>query len=99
MRLRIGNPLPERGADEPNDEVLGWEREGQSFPYLTKWLDALSRAATALGQPEYHRHAVELAESVFSNFLQHAPSGETPGPGLKDERRPIAPADPRHQPA
>src|SRR5436190_2055552 len=27
--LRIGKPLPERGADEPFDERLEWERDGQ----------------------------------------------------------------------
>ena len=73
--LRIGKPLPERGPDDPFDERLEWDREGQYFHYLIKWMDALARAAVLLGQPRYHRHAVELVEAVFPRFLQRSPSG------------------------
>ena len=73
--LRIGKPLPERPAGEPIDERLEWDRDGQYFHYLTKWMDALSRAAIILDEPRYHVHAVELAEAVFPRFLQLAPSG------------------------
>jgi hypothetical protein len=34
--LRIGKGLPERGPDEPFDEALEWDRDGQYFHYLTK---------------------------------------------------------------
>src|SRR4051812_30587791 len=34
--LRIGKPLKEREADEPIDEQLEWDRDGQYFHYLTK---------------------------------------------------------------
>ena len=44
--LRIGKPLPERGADEPPNARLEWDRDGQYFHYLTKWMDALSRAGS-----------------------------------------------------
>jgi hypothetical protein len=73
--LRIGKPLPERRPDEPIDERLEWDREGQYFHYLTKWMDALSRAAVILDEPRYHVHAVELADAVFPHFLQRSPSG------------------------
>jgi hypothetical protein len=43
--LRIGKPLKERGANEPIDESLEWDRDGQYFHYLTKWMHALCRAA------------------------------------------------------
>jgi len=39
--IRIGKPLRERGADEPYDPDLEWERDGQYFHYLTKWMHAL----------------------------------------------------------
>ena len=74
--LRIGKPLPERGPDEPFDERLEWDRDGQYFYYLTKWMDALARAAAVLNEPRYHRHAVELARAVLPRFLRRTPSGE-----------------------
>jgi hypothetical protein len=43
--LRIGKPLKEREADEPFDERLEWDRDGQYFHYLTKWMHALCQAA------------------------------------------------------
>ena len=43
--LRIGKPLKERGADEVIDEQLEWERDGQYFHYLTKWMHALCQVA------------------------------------------------------
>src|SRR5512134_913325 len=41
--LRIGKPLPERRAGEPLDDRLEWDRDGQYFHYLTKWMHALDR--------------------------------------------------------
>lgn len=77
--LRIGKPLPERHADEPPDERLEWDRDGQYFHYLTKWMDALARAGAMLRQSEYQRYAFELAKSVFPRFLQKSSSGEPLG--------------------
>jgi len=73
--LRIGKALPERRPDEPPDESLEWDREGQYWHYLTKWIDALSRAAVLLGEPRYQRQAKELAEAVFPRFLQTSATG------------------------
>src|SRR5512146_3238058 len=39
--LRIGKPLAERGEGEVADPELEWERDGQYFHYLTKWMVAL----------------------------------------------------------
>src|SRR5512139_3422771 len=36
--LRIGKKLPERGPGEPFDEALEWDRDGQYFHYLTRWM-------------------------------------------------------------
>lgn len=90
--LRIGKPLPERGPDEPLDERLEWDRDGQYFHYLTKWIDALTRAAALLGRDEYRLHAAELAMSVFPRFLQRSASGEPLGLAWKmsvDLSRPL----------
>jgi hypothetical protein len=43
--LRIGKPLKERQLGEPIDERLEWDRDGQYFHYLTKWMHALCLAA------------------------------------------------------
>jgi hypothetical protein len=60
--LRIGKPLPEREPDEPFDEQLEWERDGQYFHYLTKWMHALD----AIGD---HERAVELAKVAHDGFV------------------------------
>ncbi len=36
--LRIGKGLPERRPDQPFDERLEWDRDGQYFHDLTKWM-------------------------------------------------------------
>lgn len=77
--LRIGKYLPERRPGEPQDERLEWDRDGQYWHYLTKWMDALSRAAVVLGEPHYQEHAEELAAAVFPHFLQRSAAGEPIG--------------------
>ncbi len=63
--LRIGKPLPERRAGERFDEDLEWERDGQYFHYLTKWMHALSRT----GMTAWAR---ELAEVAHRRFVYEA---------------------------
>jgi hypothetical protein len=77
--LRIGKPLKERAAAEPMNERLEWDRDGQYFHYLTKWMHALSQAAFVTGDPAYARWAVELAEAAFKGFGCKTGSGETIG--------------------
>lgn len=72
--LRIGKSLPERGPGEPLDERREWDRDGQYFHYLTRWMHALARAAEATGEMEYHRWAVDLAQAAFEGFV-HFPDG------------------------
>ena len=66
--LRIGKPLPERAQDEPYDTDLEWERDGQYYHYLTKWMHALERTARATSEARYHRWAVELAQAAHRAF-------------------------------
>jgi hypothetical protein len=90
--LRIGKPLPERRPDEPMDERLEWDREGQYFHYLTKWMDALRLAAADLRQPHYQTQAVELAEAAYACFLQRSRTGAPQGLAWKmsiDLSRPL----------
>ncbi len=67
--LRIGKKLNERGPDDPFDERLEWDRDGQYFHYLTKWMHALCRTAIVTGERRYCRWAVELAKAAHSGFV------------------------------
>lgn len=68
--LRIGKPLPERGVSEPFDERLEWERDGQYFHYLTKWMHALNQAYLRTGNSRYSTWARELAAVAHDAFVR-----------------------------
>jgi hypothetical protein len=74
--LRIGKAMPERDPDEEvYDQDLEWERDGQYFHYLTRWMHALDQFARRTGQAETGRWARELAQAAHGAFT-YAP---TPG--------------------
>lgn len=77
--LRIGKPLPERRPGQRADDRLEWERDGQYFHYLTKWMQALGRIAVATGDPMYLAWALELAETAYHAFVHRGPDGR---PGI-----------------
>lgn len=66
--LRIGKPLPERGRDQRFDDRLEWDRDGQYFHYLTKWMHALDQLTGSSGDPRFNTWARELAETSFNAF-------------------------------
>ena len=66
--LRIGKPHPERGPAEPFDESREWDRDGQYFHYLTKWMHALDQVTRATGDPVFNLWARELAASAYDAF-------------------------------
>jgi hypothetical protein len=66
--LRIGKGLPERAPREPFDERLEWDRDGQYFHYLSKWMHALDQVTRATQQPRFNTWARELAHSAFEAF-------------------------------
>lgn len=67
--LRIGKGLPERRPDAPLDERLEWDRDGQYFHYLTKWMHALDQVTRSTGQPLFTRWACELAQAAHRAFV------------------------------
>jgi hypothetical protein len=73
--LRIGKVLPERRADEPIDESLEWDRDGQYFHYLTRWMHALDQVTRATQQPRFNAWSRELAHRAFSAFT-YKPSSD-----------------------
>ena len=66
--LRIGKRQPERGPDQAFDERLEWDRDGQYFHYLTKWMHALDQVTHATRQPGFNLWARELAKTAFDAF-------------------------------
>jgi hypothetical protein len=74
--LRIGKPMPERRADEPNDPELEWHRDGQYFHYLTRWMFALDQVARTTRRPTFLVWAIELADVAHRAFA-HGPAGRT----------------------
>ena len=66
--LRIGKRLPERGPGEPFDDRLEWDRDGQYFHYLTKWMHALDQVTRATGQPTFNTWARVLARVAHRAF-------------------------------
>jgi hypothetical protein len=66
--LRIGKELNERGRTDVVDERLEWDRDGQYFHYLTKWMHALCRASDITRESQYCRWAMELAKAAHAGF-------------------------------
>ena len=96
--LRIGKPLPERAPGDHFDEELEWERDGQYFHYLTRWMHALDQVARATGQAIFRDWARELAVVAYRAFT--GPGG---GRGLVwkmsvDLSRPLVSSMGQHDP-
>jgi hypothetical protein len=66
--LRIGKAQPERAPGEPLDERREWDRDGQYFHYLTRWMHALDQVARATGQAHYNQWARELDATAYRAF-------------------------------
>jgi len=73
--LRIGKGMIERRPDDPYDERLEWDRDGQYYHYLTKWMHALNRVSRVTGDSTYNRWAVELAKTAYARFTYVPSSG------------------------
>jgi hypothetical protein len=73
--LRIGKSMPERGPAEPFDERTEWDRDGQYYHYLTKWMQALNRVSRVTGDATYQTWALELAKTAHARFTYVPSSG------------------------
>jgi hypothetical protein len=99
--LRIGKRLPERRPEEPFDDRLEWERDGQYFHYLTKWMEALDQAARALRQPLFNLWARELADTAYRAFTSASRARGAPRLAWKmsiDLSRPLVSSTGLHDP-
>jgi len=99
--LRIGKPLPERGPGEPFDDRREWDRDGQYFHYLTKWMHALDRMARSTGRAMFSTWARELAEAAHRAFTVEPHPGDRKRMYWKmsiDLTRPLVPSMGHHDP-
>jgi len=99
--LRIGKELRERAPDEPFNELLERERDGQYYHYLTKWMRALNKVSRVTGDPTYNLWAVELAKTAHASFTCTPPSGGRKRMYWKmsiDLTRPLVPFMGQHDP-
>ncbi|MBW2100021.1 MAG: hypothetical protein JRG68_04530 [Deltaproteobacteria bacterium] len=73
--LRIGKKMNERSPFDRFDERLEWDRDGQYYHYLTKWMHALNRVSRVTGDTIYNTWAMELAKTAHAKFTYVPPSG------------------------
>lgn len=73
--LRIGKPMNERKPNDPYDNNLEWDRDGQYYHYLTKWMQALNSASRSIGNPTFNVWAVELSKAAHAGFVHILKSG------------------------
>jgi len=73
--LRIGKEMKERRPEEPFDELLEWDRDGQYYHYLTQWMHALHCVSRVTGDPTFHRWAIDLAKTAHAKFSHVPPDG------------------------
>ena len=73
--LRIGKKINERKPADPYDERLEWDRDGQYYHYLTKWMHALNRLSRVTGDSTYNMWAIELAKTAHARFTYVPSSG------------------------
>jgi len=100
--LRIGKTLPERGPDEPLDEHTEWDRDGQYFHYLTKWMYALDQVTRSTQDSRFTTWARELSHSASGAFI-YTPSSEWQPPRMVwkmsiDLTRVLVPSMGQHDP-
>ena len=97
--LRIGKALPERASGEPFDEQLEWQRDGQYFHYLTKWMHALNQVYRWTGQSKFNTWARELAAVAHEAFTYADRSGRRMVWKMSiDLSRPLVPSMGHHDP-
>lgn len=99
--LRIGKKLNERPQDEPLNQRLEWDRDGQYYHYLTKWMNALHRMGCETREVCYLTWAAELAVVAQRSFTRESFPGGPKRMVWKisiDLSRPLVPSMGQHDP-
>jgi hypothetical protein len=66
--LRIGKEINERNPNEPFNERLEWDMDGQYYHYLTKWMHALNKTSLVTENIKYLKWGMELAKTAHKHF-------------------------------
>jgi hypothetical protein len=82
--LRIGKQLNERPQESIND-ALEWDRDGQYYHNLTKWMHALNRVSQVTGDSKYTKWAIELVITAHAAFTYLPSYGGAEEDVLEDE--------------
>lgn len=99
--LRIGKALNQRSEDDPVNDVLEWQQDGQYFHYLTKWMHALNCISRDTGNGIYTQWAIELAKTAHRAFVYTPATGASKRMYWKmsiDLSRPLVSAMGQHDP-
>ncbi|HKL37109.1 MAG TPA: hypothetical protein VJ899_12520 [Salegentibacter sp.] len=95
--LRIGKKLPERAPNEPFDQRLEWERDGQYYHYHTRWITALCAAKEHFNNSEFQSWAAELS-LAGAKFIEEDPALRMYWKMSVDLSRPLVPSMGAHDP-
>jgi DUF2075 family protein len=74
MDEQAGKELPERQKDQSYNSRLEWERDGQYFHYLSRWMIALLQAHLETGNKKYLSNARDLFLST-QKFIYESGTG------------------------
>ncbi len=99
--LRIGKEIDERKYNEPFNESLEWDRDGQYYHYLIKWMHALNKISTVTGNNKYIKWSLELAKTAqahFTYFPNHNSKKRMYWKMSIDLKRPLVPSMGQHDP-
>jgi len=99
--LRIGKEMNERGPSDHFDESLEWDRDGQYYHYLTKWMHALNCVSRVTGDRTYNTWAIELAKAAHARVVYIPSFGGQKRMYWKmsiDLTRPLVPSMGHHDP-
>jgi hypothetical protein len=70
--LRIGKPIKERKAGERFDELREWDRDGQYFHYLTKWIHAFVKPLSSPATRNMQAGRLNWEQSLSRNCRRSA---------------------------
>ncbi|WMJ74606.1 hypothetical protein RCC89_15750 [Cytophagaceae bacterium ABcell3] len=95
--LRIGKEMPERGQDEPFNSRLEWDRDGQYFHYITRWIHSLLLAERETDNRQYAIQALELLKAC-EKFIDRSKGLRMYWKMSTDLSRPLVSASGAHDP-
>jgi hypothetical protein len=75
--LRIGKFLNEKQPEDRFDRDTEWDKDGQYFHYLTKWMMALDQMTRHTHDYKYNQWATELISVAADKFVDEDDLGRT----------------------